>query len=59
MSVCAYHFGMKRRDAVEEALNALSELRHNPGSEPLARPLRSFLENKSNLVIAKAAKSCG
>lgn len=59
MSVCAYHFGMKRRDAVEEALNALSELRHNPGSEPLARPLRSFLENKSNLVIAKAAKTAG
>jgi HEAT repeat protein len=50
---------MKRRDAVEEALNALSELRHQPGTEPLARQLRSFLENKSNLVTAKAAKTAG
>jgi len=50
---------MKRRDAIEEALNALSELRHRPDSESLAGELRSFLESKSNLVIAKAAKTAG
>jgi hypothetical protein len=50
---------MKRRDPTVEALDALSELRHQPASEPLARRLRSFLGNKSNLVIAKAAKTAG
>ena len=50
---------MKRRDPVVEALNALSELRSEPDSETVARQLRNFLGNKSNLVIAKAAKIAG
>ncbi|MGA3098823.1 MAG: HEAT repeat domain-containing protein [Bryobacteraceae bacterium] len=46
---------MRRRDPTEEALNALAELRRQPDSEPL----RAFLSDRSNLVVAKAAKIAG
>jgi HEAT repeat protein len=46
---------MRRRDPVEEALDALSELRRQPDSAQL----RAFLANRSNLVVAKAAKIAG
>jgi HEAT repeat protein len=50
---------MSKRDPTEEALNALSELRRNPGPGPFVRQLASFLGHRSNLVIAKAAKTAG
>ncbi len=46
---------MRRRDPTEEALNSLSELRRQPDSGRL----RAFLGNRSNLVVAKAAKIAG
>jgi HEAT repeat protein len=46
---------MRRRDPTEEALNSLSELRRQPDSEQL----RAFLSDRSNLVVAKAAKIAG
>ena len=50
---------MRKRDPVEDALNALSELRRGPISEPSARQIGTFLGNRSNLVVAKAAKIAG
>jgi len=50
---------MQRRDPTVDALNALSELRHQPDPAALAPQLRSFLGHKSNLVVAKAAKIAG
>lgn len=46
---------MKRRDPVEETLDALSELRRNPDPEQL----RNLLAHRSNLVVAKAAQIAG
>jgi hypothetical protein len=46
---------MRRRDPIEDALNTLSELRRQPDSERL----RAFLGNRSNLVVAKAARIAG
>src|ERR1039458_6546200 len=50
---------MRKRYPVEDALNALSELRRGPISEPSARQIGTFLGNRSNLVVAKAAKIAG
>ena len=50
---------MSKRDPTEEALNALSELRRNPSSPQFKRQLVSYLGHRSNLVIAKAAKTSG
>ena len=50
---------MAKSDPVEKALNALSELRHASSPEAAANGLRPYLANKSNLVVAKAAKIAG
>jgi HEAT repeat protein len=47
---------VKKRDRTEEALDALSELRRKRNSGDVPRELRSFLANRSNLVVAKAAR---
>jgi len=50
---------MSKSDPVEKALNALGELRHTNSPETVAKGLRVYLANKSNLVVAKAAKIAG
>ncbi len=50
---------MSKRDPTEEALTALAELRRNPGSPQFQRQLASFLGHRSNLVVAKAARTAG
>ncbi len=50
---------MKKRDPVVEALDALAELRRGAVSEASARRIGEFLGNRSNLVVAKAAKAAG
>ena len=50
-------FCMKRRDPVVEALDTLAELRR--GGEDSTRRIGEFLWNRSNLVVAKAAKVAG
>ncbi|MGB8889177.1 MAG: HEAT repeat domain-containing protein [Candidatus Korobacteraceae bacterium] len=49
---------MSKSDPIETALNRLGELRTAP-PELAARELRSYLGNRSNLVVAKAAKIAG
>ncbi|HEY6972155.1 MAG TPA: hypothetical protein VJA94_23285 [Candidatus Angelobacter sp.] len=50
---------MKKPDPVEQALDRLSALRHAaPGSE-VTQELKAFLKNRSNVVVAKAAKIAG
>jgi len=48
---------MKKRDPVLDALNALSDLRHTSGAGAFA--CQPYLANRSNLVVAKAAKLAG
>ncbi len=50
---------MSKSDPVEKALNALSELRHTNSPETVSKELRAYLANRSNLVVAKAAKIAG
>lgn len=50
---------MSKSDPVEKALNALGELRHAHSPETVTKELQAFLTNKSNLVMAKAAKIAG
>lgn len=50
---------MTKADPVEQALNAIGELRLAAASEQQTQQLRAFLKNKSNLVVAKAAKVIG
>lgn len=50
---------MSKADPIEQALNQIGELRAAPPSEQLVQQLRPFLKNKSNLVVAKAAKVVG
>lgn len=50
---------MTKIDPIEQALNAIGELRPLTDSEQTASELRSFLRNRSNLVVAKAAKLTG
>jgi hypothetical protein len=50
---------MPKSDPVEKALNALGELRYSSSPEAVAKELRIHLANKSNLVVAKAAKITG
>lgn len=47
---------MAKSDPIERALNRLSELRHADALETVAEEVRGFLRNRSNLVVAKAAK---
>ncbi|HEY6248673.1 MAG TPA: hypothetical protein VI685_01865, partial [Candidatus Angelobacter sp.] len=51
---------MKKPDPTEQALDRLSALRANAGtSGATAQELRAFLKNRSNLVVARAAKIAG
>lgn len=47
---------MSKSDPIETALNALGELRSASPSAEVTKQLRSYLGNRSNLVVAKAAK---
>lgn len=50
---------MSKSDPVEKALNALGELRHTHSPETITKELRAYLANRSNPVVAKAAKIAG
>jgi hypothetical protein len=50
---------MPKHDPIQEALERLDGLRHGPDEAALHDALRGFLRNRSNLVIAKAAKIAG
>src|SRR5207248_10580105 len=51
---------MKKPDPIEQALDRLSTLRSGGASSPeAAAELKRFLHHKSNLVVAKAAKTTG
>ena len=47
---------MKKPDPIEKALDRLTALKNEAGGASVAAELKSFLENRSNLVVAKAAK---
>ena len=47
---------MAKADPIERALDRLGELRHADGSSATVEEIRGFLRNRSNLVVAKAAK---
>ena len=47
---------MSKADPIEKALNEIGELRTAGSPEEQAEKLRVFLKNRSNLVVAKAAK---
>lgn len=49
---------MKKLDPVEQLLNRLTELRHEPGPAT-TEEIRKALKHRSNLVVAKAAKVAG
>src|SRR3979490_3182856 len=50
---------MPKLDPLEQALNKLGSLKTIPPSPELIHELRRFLRNRSNLVVAKAAKISG
>jgi len=50
---------MSKNDPIESALNAISQLRSETSSERVVKQLRPYLANRSNLVVAKAAKVAG
>ncbi len=51
---------MSKTDPIENALDRLGELRTAEPSEVVVDEIREFLRNRSNLVVAKAAKvACG
>ena len=47
---------MSKSDPIERALDRLGELRRAEVSSAVAEEVRGFLRNRSNLVVAKAAK---
>jgi HEAT repeat protein len=47
---------LKKPDPIEKALDRLTALKTEAGGASAAAELKSFLENRSNLVVAKAAK---
>src|SRR5262249_55927582 len=47
---------MAKADPIERALDRLGELRSAAASEVVVEELRGFLRNRSNLVVAKAAR---
>jgi HEAT repeat protein len=47
---------MAKSDPIERALDRLGELRHADAPETAVAEVREFLRNRSNLVVAKAAK---
>jgi hypothetical protein len=50
---------MSKTDPVEAALDAIGELRAAGSPEEAAAQVRPYLKNRSNLVVAKAAKVTG
>jgi HEAT repeat protein len=50
---------MPKLDPIEQALDKLATLKTTPPSPELVNELRDFLRNRSNLVVAKAAKISG
>jgi HEAT repeat protein len=50
---------LKRPDPVEQALDRLADLKNEAGGPHLAAEIKAFLKNRSNLVVAKAAKIAG
>jgi HEAT repeat protein len=48
-----------KRDPIEQALEKLSALKSAPAGTDVLNALRGFLGNRSNLVVAKAAKIAG
>jgi hypothetical protein len=50
---------MPKLDPIEQALDRLSTLKTPPTTPDLLDELRDFLRNRSNLVVAKAAKISG
>jgi hypothetical protein len=50
---------MKKPDPIEQALDRLAELRSESDSKTIAAELRRALKDRSNLVVAKAAKIAG
>jgi hypothetical protein len=48
-----------KRDPIEQALNRLAALKSVSGDDAFLAELRAFIANRSNLVIAKAAKLAG
>lgn len=50
---------MKKPDPIEQALDRLAILRNEAASPTVVQEVRAFLKNRSNLVIAKAAKVAG
>jgi hypothetical protein len=50
---------MKKPDPIEAALDHLSTLRDDPNQSAVAAELRKALKDRSNLVVAKAAKLAG
>ncbi|HST79086.1 MAG TPA: HEAT repeat domain-containing protein [Verrucomicrobiae bacterium] len=47
---------MRKPDPVEEALDRLAALKNEAAGPPLIAQLKAFLKNRSNVVVAKAAK---
>jgi hypothetical protein len=47
---------LKKPDPVEQALDRLAALKNEAGGPAVAAELKAFLKNRSNLVVAKAAK---
>ncbi len=50
---------MSKNDPIESALNAIGSLRSEASPQQVEKELRSYLANRSNLVVAKAAKMAG
>jgi HEAT repeat protein len=50
---------LKKPDPVEQALERLAVLKNEAGTRPLTAELKAFLKNRSNLVVARAAKIAG
>lgn len=50
---------MSKADPIEQALNQIGELRLSSPSEQVVKQLRSYLKNRSNLVVAKSARVVG
>jgi hypothetical protein len=50
---------VSKHDPIEQALEKLAALKSSPADPGLLEQLRAFLRNRSNLVVAKAAKIAG
>lgn len=50
---------MSKSDPIEQALDRISDLCHATETDSVIDELRQFLHNRSNLVVAKAAKLTG